>query len=117
MAKHTYYIPIGVKIKEIREKGNISQLELAKAIGKESAAYMALIESGRRRVGIEELEKIASYLKTDISYFINRKEQKHTETTSKGLETVLRGDSNLNPSQKQQILNFYHFIQKKHNDK
>lgn len=44
----------GAIIKKAREECGLSQLELAKEIGKKSATYISLIESGKRGVSCRD---------------------------------------------------------------
>ncbi len=61
---------VGAKIKKLREKNDLTQEELAKASGKSSAAYIALIENGDRNVSMVDLMKIAKVLHTSVSYLM-----------------------------------------------
>ena len=54
---------IGSQIKKARETKGISQLDLAKQLGFESATAISLIENGDRKVTAENLEKIANSFK------------------------------------------------------
>ena len=63
---------IGAKIREAREATKKSQKELADALGFESATAISLIESGERKVRVEDLEKIARFLDRDIKFFIGQ---------------------------------------------
>lgn len=56
---------IGVKIKEIRTKKNISQIELAKLLNITQPA-LAVIESDKRTPRIETLSRIATALNVDF---------------------------------------------------
>ena len=63
---------IGFQIKTAREEAGISQLELAKVLGFESATAISLVESGERKITADNLEKIANTLHLDINYFLGR---------------------------------------------
>lgn len=65
------YIAIGSRIKEAREKEGIKQADLAKKLGYSSPTFISLIEDGKRKVRIDDLEKIAKLLHRDVHYFIN----------------------------------------------
>ena len=58
MKSEDTYPQIGKRIKDAREKEGLSQKSLAEAVGFESATAISLIESGERRVSIEDLDKI-----------------------------------------------------------
>jgi len=102
--KYHDYISIGGKIKEIRENEGKSQLELAKAIGKESSTYMALIEGAHRKVNIDDLKKIAAYFQKPVTYFLGEKEEKAS------IEIALRAEKQLNKKDKDQLVQFYRFL-------
>ncbi|MDD5751241.1 MAG: helix-turn-helix transcriptional regulator, partial [Candidatus Peribacteraceae bacterium] len=59
---------IGKRIRERRDALGMSQLDLAKTAEKESATYIALIESGERNVSTADLLKIAQALGTNIAF-------------------------------------------------
>lgn len=62
-------IQIGQRIRQLREKFGMSQIELARNLGKESATYTALIEKGARNIAATELVRLASHFKVDLSFF------------------------------------------------
>lgn len=106
--EHPYYQLIGEQIKKARTEAKISQLELARQIGKESSSYIALIESGKRKVSLHNLEKIAKYLQKPFSYFLNHPKEHLDEKEI--IKDALLMDQDLNRKQREQILNFYEFI-------
>lgn len=103
------YKLIGGRIKKVREAAKISQRKLAKAIGFETATSISLIESGNRRVTVEDLEKIADILQTDIKFFLGQK------TDKSNLRFALRADEELSATEKDNILGFIDFIKKRKN--
>lgn len=62
-------VTVGTRLRELRKAHRMSQKELAVNIGKNSAAYIAFIESGERRISAVDLALIASHLKVKLSYF------------------------------------------------
>lgn len=60
---------LGKKIREKREAFNISQIELAQALGKKSAAYIAFIESGQRNISAAELIRLSVFFRISLSFF------------------------------------------------
>lgn len=101
------YELIGSKIKEARESKKMSQLELAKLIGYESATAISLLESGARRISIEDLEKIAKILLKDLNYFLDYNNK------NIDFEYALRADKKLSIDDKEEILNFIEYIKSK----
>lgn len=99
---------IGVKIREAREKEGKSQKELADAIGFESATAISLIESGQRKVRVEDLEKISNFLQRDIKFFLGIEEKQD-------IRFALRADTNLSNKEQDEILRFIDFVKKKKN--
>ncbi len=70
---------IGQRIKELREKKEMSQKDLAYAADLDRS-YIASIENGQRNVSIVNIEKIASALNVTIKEFFNDAEfNKHTK--------------------------------------
>jgi len=61
---------IGKKIKDARQRIGISQEELGSRVGF-SAMGISHFECGARKVGIEDLEKIARALDVGINYFLD----------------------------------------------
>ena len=59
-------LQIGHKIKTKRRKAGISQLDLSKKLSI-SASYLNLIESGKRKINVDLLLKLANELKIEIS--------------------------------------------------
>ncbi|MCP9201322.1 helix-turn-helix domain-containing protein [Gramella sp. GC03-9] len=67
-------VNIGNRIRSLRKKENISQLELGNIVGR-SANQIGRIERAEGNPTIETLYRIATHYKVDISYFIDRKKK------------------------------------------
>jgi len=91
---------IGSKIREAREAAKKSQMELASALGFESATAISLIESGERKVRVEDLEKICRFLDKDIKFFIGQ------ENKAVDVRVALRADKDLSEKDREAILRF-----------
>ena len=102
---------IGGRIKEAREAGNLSQVDLARALGYESATAISLIESGERKLRVEDLQKVADALHCDIKYFLGQENKPAT------VKVALRADKDLNKDDEKEILNFIEFVKQKKNGK
>ena len=61
-------IKIGLRIKALRAKKNLSQNDLAFYIGMDRS-YLASVESGKRNVSIVNIEKIATALEVSVKEF------------------------------------------------
>ncbi len=103
---------IGGQIRQAREEMNMSQLDLAKATGFESATAISLMESDQRKVTIDTLQKLGDVLHKDIKYFLGA-EEKPTVTT----EFALRADPHLNKEDKEALLHLIDLAKKRKNGK
>ncbi len=101
---------IGSRIREAREKIFMSQKILAEALGYESATAISLIESGERKVKIEDLEKIADILKKRLEYFLGE-EKKQID-----IITALRATKNIPDSDKKVIERIIELAKQRHDD-
>ena len=63
-------LKIGLRIKELREKDNMSQKDLAYSADLDRS-YIASVESGQRNVSIVNIEKIATALNVTVKEFFN----------------------------------------------
>ncbi len=61
---------IGQRIKELREKNNISQKDLAYAADIDRS-YIASVESGKRNISIVNIEKISLAMNITLQEFFN----------------------------------------------
>ncbi len=92
---------IGSWIKAAREEMGLSQIDLAKALGFQSATAISLIESGERGVSSSILQRLSEVLHRDIKYFLGQDEK--TTTT---VQVALRADKELAKEDKDAILRF-----------
>lgn len=102
---------IGSKIKEARKEIEISQKELAKALGFESSTSISLIEAGERKVTVEDLEKIADFFHRDIKYFLGQEEQ------ITDILVALRADKDLTEGDKKALLRFIELAKGRKNER
>jgi transcriptional regulator with XRE-family HTH domain len=67
----TIYLRIGQNVKKIRQSKNISQLQLALAIGHKAVGTISVCELGTngKHFNIEHLFKIADVLEVDVDDF------------------------------------------------
>ena len=73
-------LKIGQRIKELREKAEMSQKDLAYTADLDRS-YIASIENGQRNVSIVNIEKIANALNVTLKEFFNDNEfEKHTKS-------------------------------------
>jgi len=98
---------IGQRIRRARELEGLTQPELAKKIGYESATAISLIESGERSVQISMLGKIAEILHQDVQFLLTGSTPKRAE-----IKVALRADKSLDKSDVQQIENYIEFLKK-----
>ena len=73
-------LKIGQRIKELREKAEMSQKDLAYTADLDRS-YIASIENGQRNVSIVNIEKIANALNVTLKEFFNNNEfEKYTRS-------------------------------------
>lgn len=109
--KMEFYRKVGKKIQDTRRAQKMSQKELAEKMGKGSATYINLIESGKRKVSLESMTKIAKALGTTLNTFLdeNYKEMNPHDL----LELALISDTELHRAQRKMIMEFVEFIRKR----
>ncbi len=92
MIKHD----IGKRIKELREYRGYSQESFANVCGL-NRTYISGIESGKRNVSIENIERIANGLEVDIAELFKFSEPLHSTiiVNINGEEFLMEGDKNL----------------------
>ena len=95
------------RLREAREYLDLSQEEVAKAVGIPRAA-VSLVESGQRRVDALELKKFAALYDRPVSYFTG-------EVPSAGLpaevEHLARAAANLSSRDREELARFAEFLQ------
>ncbi len=101
-------ISIGSRIREERERQKKSQLELAQAVGFESATAISLIESGARGVAADMLSLIAKALKVDIKTLLGQKPDQVD------VIVALRADKDLGQAEKDYIAKFIENAKRQH---
>ena len=99
---------IGKNIRIAREEAGLSQLDLSKALGFESATAVSLIESGERKISAENLSVLERTLNRDIKFFFGQEEN------SIDVQIALRADKDLNKEDREAILHFIELAKKKH---
>ena len=99
---------IGSRIRIAREEAGMSQMDLAKILGFESATAVSLIESDERRITAENLMKIANALRYDVKFFLGEAEKKTID-----IAVALRADKDLEDSDREAILRFVELAKRK----
>ncbi|NQU83364.1 MAG: helix-turn-helix transcriptional regulator [Parcubacteria group bacterium] len=103
---------IGENIKKLREKLKLSQGELAKNVGKQTATYIAFIEKGERNITTVDLMAIAKQLGATVASLIG--EEKIKSTTFK---EALRASKDLTPSDRNKMEHYFDYIKSGKDDK
>ena len=98
------YIELGERISQLRKKLEMSQQKLAELVGYESSTAISLIESGKRRVQVAELEKLARALNTSTHFLSTGKEP----TADLGI--ALRAEKGLEREDIEKVVSFIDFI-------
>lgn len=99
---------IGEKIKAKREELGLSQEELAKSVGKQTATYIAFIEKGERNITTVDLMAIAKTMGTTVASLIGEEKTKTTNVIE-----ALRSSKELSKTDREKMEDFYNFIKKK----
>lgn len=92
----------GSKIKQLREKMNLKQQDIAEAIGVTSA-MISMYENGKKKPGRDTIIKLASFFNVDANYFmgdeINTLTKQDEKDIAKTLEKVMLSleDENTSP--------------------
>jgi transcriptional regulator with XRE-family HTH domain len=87
---------LGTKLRIERENLSLTQEDLAKAVGL-SSEFISLLELGKRKPSLESLKAISTYLKKDMSYFLEERET--------AFENLLR-QKTLSPKAKKSLKKF-----------
>ena len=66
--QYSNLLSFGQRLKELRESKNLTQAQLAEAIGV-STNFVGMVERGKRNTTIDKLFKISYALNVKLSYF------------------------------------------------
>lgn len=98
---------MGGRIKAARDARDMSQSQLAEALGFKSPTAISLIENGERGVASSLLARIAHVLHKDINYLLGE------ESKTPDIKLALRADKDLSDDDKNAILRFIELAKKK----
>lgn len=102
---------IGSRIKTARDERGLSQLDLAKELGFQTATAISLIENDERKVTAGILQKLSEVLHRDIKYFLGQ-----DESAAMDVQFALRADPDLTKEDKDAILRFIDLAKGKNKD-
>jgi len=106
------YIEIGGRIQTARDKKGLTQEQLAKLVGYQTATAISFIEAGERKLKASELEKIAEALDLEVQYLLNGQVNPIT------VRMALRAQHNdLDENEVKKIESFIDFIKAEQNAK
>lgn len=83
-----------IRIVDLREKKNMTQIELAKKLGVDKST-MSKIENGTRKVSSQELDILANTLGVSADYLLGREskaDQVHNMSVDEALGTIMSFD-------------------------
>jgi transcriptional regulator with XRE-family HTH domain len=106
--KINFYQNIGKKIQYKRKEVKLSQKELSQKLGKDSSTYINLIESGKRKVSLEQLIMISEIFECSLNYFIE--ERNHDIDPDSLLDLALNSQPKLTEAQKSMAHDFIDFL-------
>ncbi len=101
---------IGSRIKAVREERNLSQTELAEALGFQSATAISLIEKGERGIPAVLLQRISEVLHRDVKYFLGQREDAPVD-----IQVALRADPDLSTEDKEALSRFIELAKRRPN--
>ncbi len=107
MKKDPASVRIGALLKEAREQAGLSQAQLAKDLGYESATAVWLIEAGARKVKVKDLQKAAEVLHKELAYFLGEEEK------IVDVKVALRADKDLTDKDKDTLMHFIDLAKKR----
>ena len=112
MKKEIKNTTIGERIKAAREARGLSQADLAKELGFQSATAISLIENNERGVSMEVLNALSGVLHRNTQYFLTGEDSKPVD-----LKIALRADKDLSKEDKDAILRFIDLAKQKKGEK
>jgi transcriptional regulator with XRE-family HTH domain len=101
------YDTIGSRIRAAREERGLSQLDLASALGFQSATAVSLIESNERGVSAEMLQRLGEVLHRDVKYFLGQDE------SVTDVQVALRADKDISEEDKKALSHFIELAKKR----
>ncbi|MEX0748869.1 MAG: helix-turn-helix transcriptional regulator [Candidatus Saccharimonadales bacterium] len=100
------YKKIGGRIRDARIRVGLTQQQLAEAVGYKSSTAISLIESGERRVQINELEEIGRKLSVTIGYLLDGE----VASEHKDVSIALRADEDLSEEDVKGVMNYIEWM-------
>ena len=102
-----YMNQVGKKIKESREKLNLSMTKLAELTGLTISAISQFEnEKDDRAPSLDSLQKLANALGVTTDYLLGREE----EISDSSIKAMFRGAQEMNESDKENLIQFYQFL-------
>lgn len=99
---------VGERIKECRQRHELSMTELAEKTCLTISA-ISQFESGERAPSLESLNKLADAFQVSVDYLMGRDE----EISDENIHAMFRGVQNMTGKDKEQMLHFYQFLKAK----
>lgn len=96
------------KLKELRKKNGLTQLELSKKLGI-GQSTIGMYESNIRKPSYEVIKKIADYFNVTVDYLISDNDIEDLEDIDDLIEFT-RNIKKLSPKQKEQVQTFISYI-------
>lgn len=94
------YKGIGARIKYVRKARGIRQTDLAKTVGI-TYQYMSMIETGKRRLSLGAIVRLASELQVSVDYLLNGSRETVSGVPGEDIFEVFR---DLKPGEKEVVL-------------
>lgn len=84
------YASIGKALKLAREVRGVTQIELARALGYESAQFISLIERNQSKVPLNKLGRACQFLEIGAGQFVDRLTDEYREKILREMESGLK---------------------------
>jgi transcriptional regulator with XRE-family HTH domain len=108
------YEAIGKRIEMARKEEGLTQTELATKLHYESPTAISLIEAGKRKIKVAELEMIAEELHCDIQYLLTGSTNRPPATVRMALRSEHK---DLSTTEIEKIESFINFVKNEQNGK
>lgn len=100
--KSQMYKKIGLEIRRARQLAGMAQIDVAKKLGYKSATYIHLIEAGKRKISIVNLDKLSKVLCRTINFFLGKNEKID-------IRYAISANEDLSKNDQEEILRFIEF--------
>ena len=98
---------LGSRIRLAREEADLSQSELADILGYESPTAVSLMESGERKIKVEDLQAVSNITHRSMDFLMGKEEK------MSNVKMALRADKDLSNKDKEMLMHFVDLAKKR----